>query len=107
MFSFFGIFIIFQASKIFGFCRICNIFKIFRIFSIFRIFQTFQVFEDFILLLELIKHQKVLTLFLSLLDFLLFCSSSFNFTSGPGITLLWLVVCKTWFYLFLKNIQGY
>ena len=98
--AFFGIFIIFRASRILGIFRIFKICKIFRIFQTFQTFseflefpyfqtfqsfknfqknsknfpnfQNFQVFQIFKLLLELMKLQKGLTLFLFLLDFLVF-----------------------------------
>ena len=69
-------------------------------FPYFQNFQSFQVFQIFKMLLELIKLQKSFDTFSIFIGFSCFCSSSFNFTSGPGITWLRLVVCKTWFYLF-------
>lgn len=81
-FSFLFCFIIFRASKIF------------IIFSIFIIFQVFRI-SMFSRFLDCFENTNT-----TFIGFSCFCSSSFSFTSGPRITWLRLVLCKTWFYLF-------
>ena len=120
--AFFAIFIIFRASRIFENFRFSRFSKFsqfpnFSEFLEFPYYQTFQsfkhlqnfptfqnlpVFQISKLLLEFIKPQKVINTFPIFIGFSCFCPSYFNFTSGPVITWLRLVVCKTWFYLLLQ-----
>ena len=95
--AFCAIFIIFRASRIFGICKICKNFRISRI----SIFSDFSQFQEFSKIFQVFRFFT--DTFSIFIGFSCFCSSSFNFTSGPGITWLRLVVCKTWFYLFKRN----